>query len=376
MSEDTPDPADVEIEPRARQVATLGPSNGPSERENCGILPPFSGLLQRESDGESGGHRRSGSRGRSGRSGPALAYLTLQPLVVEHLRERTERESRVEAVERAAEGASDEERTDDATETTVREFIRGESGADGGGDRDAVVDDVRDDGDASLDPLDVARSSDDQASGQARPGEKSRASENERANTDAGSSLGDGSPFDRSADAGDVRPGTTLDVGGRGRADDGPAMDGRDGGGSVDPSLPGATDAPARPGADQGPDLVVAERPTADDAADAVGQSGEPSLTVQSRDVDGRGASDGDVSGPGVDGAPGAAPPDGDRRSRTAAADSDGAPSAPRDGRRGSVEALPLDLDAVDRPDLDRFVDQLSDELARKERTERERRGL
>jgi len=39
-------------------------------------------------------------------------------------------------------------------------------------------------------------------------------------------------------------------------------------------------------------------------------------------------------------------------------------------------ESVPLSLDRLEKPTLDRFVEQISDELARHDRIERERRGL
>lgn len=105
MPGEAADLADVRIEPSVQQIARLSPSIASQPWRHFGSPPSFSGLLQparpRPSD----------------RPGPTLSYLTLQSLVVRHVRERTDRGSIGGAGDRT--GTADETGTGEVDNSPV-----------------------------------------------------------------------------------------------------------------------------------------------------------------------------------------------------------------------------------------------------------------
>jgi len=315
----------------------------------------------------------------TGRPGPGLAYLTLQSLVIQHIRERQTRETVVEAADSPGLGDDTGEAGADATETktgslTVRELIQ-RSSEDDDGERGPTDDADAGDG-RRAEPLGPTQTVLREVTTE-RNRDRSSAGGDADSVTTPDSSL---SPVPDSGDAvdptpspgrGDSEPWTVIDAAGRG-GDDGGA---RSSEGVAESSPPASTatqsgsttgDSTAPPSA--GPDLVVANRPPAADAgSDGDAGSGPDSQSRQrgERGHDGRARRRPDRRGSAEEReGPGA----------SAIASDSSAPERIEDA--GSGAPPPLSLDAVDRPTLDRFVERLSDELARHERVEGERRGL
>lgn len=386
MPGDTAD-TDIAVEPSVRDITRIASARAARNTHGTGTLPSFSGILS------------VGRPSRPDRPGPALEYLTLQSLVVEHLRERTHRETGTETVERiettGKSDATDGDAADtDPESTTVREYIRQQ--ADGASDVPDVGprDSDRDGDEHSLrsgdppNPRRTDRQSDEGSADVAGPDRESSGAPTDVRRAPEADGLPPGEreiPAEPAPDA-DARPlGTTLDLSaatgtgpGRG-ADDPPAPGrpadtGRDrserGGGSPGVEEPADPAAGRRASNPDRPPLVLADQPVPATAGDER-RSGDPSLTVGSREASTSAQSPGDTP------ASAQSRQSSDQENTTAGVGTQPATSHAPDGERQdtSNDGVPVALDELDRPELDRFVDQLSEELARHERVERERRG-
>lgn len=383
MSDDAGNQLEGRIEPSVRQINLLPPASDARERYGIGVLSPFSGLLQ------AGRFSPDSSQGR-GPLGPPLAYLTLEPLVTRHLREHTveertvERLERVESAESPGEGGSADsppQGDDEETRMTVREFIR-----------EQAAEQSTDDSDGRATPDQITQLTDftqhsttlhQQRIETSWPGETASTPGSpfgiDRPGTD------DATPHDsgRSATEGTDQPSLTLETSRRSQSEPWTTDQGNTQRGNAS-SHDGRSDTtgPAASRSETGgepfgrgagrPDLVLPRRPPLTPQRDHA--SGDPSSigdpTTEPSSVD-RGL-------PGTEGQMG-----GDSgRSKAAVSDRSSAirtqdPNSPgRESSERGAEAVPLSLDKLERPALDRFVEQLSDELARHDRIEHERRGL
>lgn len=352
MPDTTEDTNIPSIEPTARQIAGLSKGAATTEGTDIRFIQPFSGLLQR------------GRPAQSGQPGPNLTYLTLQSLVIQHIREKQTQETVVEATEDTHE--PDDTSTETKTESlTVRELLQ-QSSRDDASEGDST---------ANADPDDGQQASGNDSTHtvvrEETPEGGRPASDDTDSTTRQTPSFDTVSELDGVSDGtlsrDDSGPLTTLDAAGSPETDERTRRSGTE---------PESQPTPQRPGADRsGPtvpqsddlDLVVARGPLAgktgsdaDDDSKRPSQSGQPTRQ-------GRGESHSRRDAPQSSAA---------RHKNVSSTSSvDPSPSQqPRDDDSGP--SLPLSLESVDQPALDRFVEQLSEKLARHERVERERRGL
>lgn len=378
MTDDRSDQNETRIQPSVRWIGRLSRGARDTRSTRFGVLPDFFGLLAGRRP------RRSGERR------PGLSYLTLEPLVTAGLSggdggtsNGTDRTG-----ERDGESgrfADDPGREGERERLTVREYLRRErtdttrqeatdrrrstestptapdSGTEDGDERSGGDDgdDAPSAGDRPLAPepgrterLTVVERwrrppsetdrRPDAAGGERSVGDRSVPVRPER----RPSTPADEQTVVRSDSSGDAERATRVDRGPDGTARP-PARPDRD---PATPGDPGGSDGPGEP------PLVVREsgspgRPggTADDAG---GQTGR---------------------GPAHEHATGGRRTVGTRPPATARSDEPGPPEA---GRDADGNASPLSFDGVADPAFDRFVETLARRLERRERIERERRGL
>lgn len=372
MPDQVDTPADINIEPTGRDIGILSPTLGTAEGTDFGVFKPFSGLLQPDRHRQREWH------------GPALEYLTLQPLVVQHVRERTTHETEtVERTDTTVQTGDTGEDTDasPAESMTVREYIqqqqvRDESGLSSPDSSSAPSPEgSHEQPDTDEDGAPVPRA--DQPSTplpDTGPGDRPQSN---------------GSPTDPSPGQRDPLSWTTLDT----TPPETAGVEGGDGGsigstGGSDRGPVGPTEQPDTPpptpqqgdpfggqdrSRDIGPDLVVADSSLPGDAPSARTASTEDTATKLSdrqtassepgggQPIRGEQSMSRDGSDSSQDRTPSSEPPPDP---------SSTAPQTPAD------QSVPLSLDQVEQPTLDRFVEELSEKLARHERVERERRGL
>lgn len=349
------DPPDERIEPTTRRITRLPVEFGRDDGTPTAVLQPFSGLLQR------------GRPSQPGQPGPALTYLTLRSLVVQHIRERETRERVVEAADTSGPDRDPDGSDTNSTETsaeslTVRELLQRSAEGDAGGSDSTDGTDAG--GDQRSQGLDTR--------GRDRPsfGDGADSTLGPASSNDPDTESGDTSEPAPSPSRGGPEPWTLLDATGPGDADGGARPSRPEAG-------PGATPAggpnprsersdPTTPSV-TGPDLVVVSRPAAD-RGDFDRDAGSSLASQSPRPAD-RGR-----DGPRDRQSDGRAAPERREESEDSTISADSSPP-PRTGD-GSSQSLPLSLESVDQPTLDQFVERLSDKLARHERVERERRGL
>ncbi|MDT3435983.1 hypothetical protein [Haloarcula sp. 1CSR25-25] len=361
MTQNTDEPPDISIEPTVREISRLSTGMASAGRIDAGLLRPFAGLLQR------------GRPPQTRKGGPGLTYLTLQSLVSQQVRERETRETVVESgggpEPNDETGGSETEATETKTESlTVRELLQRSSDDDA--DKTVPTDGRHV---QSLDPTHTVVREEAPASEQGRPSSEGEADSTTRppGSPDPVIDPGDVSDSAPPPSRGGPDPWTLLDATGSEDADASARSPGRGAEtGATLPTGPGFDSEQRTPtGSSAGrPDLVVASRPPAGDArVDGDTDSGLTSQSGRRADRDpesaGRRQADARASNERRDG------------STDGAFATDQSPSE----RPGDAEASapsPLSLETVDQPALDRFVEQLSEKLARHERVERERRGL
>ena len=374
MPDDADNRPDGGIEPSVQQITLLAPALSARERRGISVLPPFVGLLQ-------AGRYRPDDRRRDGPRRPPLSYLTLEPLVLRHLREHTVEERPVERLERVepdeppgerARAGRPEQGDDEETRMTVREFIR-EQATDSSGEP-AAPDQM-----TQLTGFTWHTTTLHQQRAETRqPVETESTRESPLSigwtrmdDTQREPGLGE-----ISGSEGTDQPPHTLDTASRSEREFRTTGQGevpRDASGFLGAasSRSGTGDELPGPG-DSQPALVLPRRPptmpprgqAGGDTGSARDRSVEPSSVDRGQPGDrGRARSESGRSA--------ADATEGSTAVRQASSDSRARESSGRD-----EEAVPLSLDELERPTLDRFVEQLSDELARHDRIERERRGL
>lgn len=380
MTDDTDNGTDGLLQPSVRRVGVLSRRDAGPTAGRPGVLEPFTGLLS------------GGRRPRSGRPEVSLSYLTLEPLVVAGLAGDDEGtadgrpSSGRDDGPRGAERAPTEDATADGTHErlTVREYIRertvesmretDDAGERRAPDRADSPGTGMDDGDRRPAP---GRGDEGPSPGDLTPPRETPRTVVERwrrpplvtdrrpapgrddhesvASPDPGGRVPD--PADTSPDLAVSRTRSVRDSVGR----PGPE---RSGGQSARSGPTGRSDdGPGRAGTGDGrPRLVVRESvPAGETGGTAEGSSrpGERAGTVAESNRPGERA--------GRDG-PTAPPRVGSREPQTERPGGSG----PDAGGDGSV----LAFDSVEDPAFDRFVETLSRRLERRERIERERRGL
>lgn len=370
---------DIGVRPTARRIGVLG--RGASGRTRArGVLRSFAGVLA--------GRERRRARG----PGPSLSYLTLEPLVLTGLGNARESDRRA-ASERGDSRPTDDEKrkTADPERLTVREYLR-----------ERRVDAQRRDDEpgeratSQSTPTPSGRDAEDapEPATDAESGERSGAGDDpapERAVPRTVVERWRGPPS--ATDRRPVSPGD--DEGGRSRAPErgDESADGSDSRSETPPDLAvsrsadaGTADDPDGATSDDGRTAPASrsEQPRSparqDDSTATNAGDAPPRLVVRERASPGESASDagsgdrrqGDEAGgpSGRTGRPGRDPDV--SRPATGEPDAGEGPSSDSTGR----ERSPLAFDAVGDPAFDRFVETLARRLDRRERVERERRGL
>lgn len=385
---ETDDPTDVGIRPSVRSIGFL--SGADRAAEFPGVLPAFEGVLIGR---PAAGADRPSPRGSQGQppapsGGPSLEYLTLGPLVVRGLgSRRDESASGSGALDGIGSGTGRSEPTQESDSTTgdsdrltVREYIR-EQSTDSAGSDDRT-ESGPDDGDRDRSPdqtaaSDVARTvverweppteGEDRAS--LPETDPRRAVESPRGPDEPPSEPAGRADSDLPGDVGGL---SHLSVRSTGQGTDAPGEGTRP---SVTP--PDATESPWPTGPANAPDTGGSFDPPVEEPG-----GGRPELVVRNAGLD-----DGTDTGRSGDVDAGRREPTAERGHQDTGAServsgSRGATPAGTSERQesgvgpDSEPSQRVSLESIDGQALDRFVEKLSRKLDRRERIERERRGL
>ncbi|MFB6155707.1 MAG: hypothetical protein ABEJ22_07405 [Haloferacaceae archaeon] len=383
MLDDASEQSEIRIRPSIERVGVLPRRAGGDATARFGVLRPFAGVL-------TAGRFRS-----TGRPRVDLSYLSLEPLVVAGLASGGGVTARAPGTGSGADGsggtdadATESRRGDDERgRLTVREYLRRERDAARGADDDAD----RGTTDRSVSPASRRNAGGDEdrtLSGSESPSRDGLAPTREESRTvverwrrppsegdvdvdvDRGPdsrrrgggdrAVHSGVSGERATDSAEPPPGRP----GRRRQPPGGDVERRDG-------APGPTSS-------DGPPTVVGESPPAAEKAEPGAERERPPLVVRETGTVDQSESDGRE----------ATARDGRRAADAPPGGGEQTPAAPRVGSRatgaddgaervdGSGGGSPLAFDSFSDPAFDRFVERLSRRLDRKQRIERERRGL